>query len=1070
MGAGNYIRSLISRFSIDSSGVKTGADEIKARLTELNNAFLNNKAQIKTLNQEYAKYEEELKKLKKSMSDGGTEAQKAQLAALSAKMSDNRLKAAQLTTAQQDLRNQINATNKELKTYNSSFSETATAADTAKTSIFNMTNAIKGVVMGYTGKKLVEWLFGSTAELETYEKSFEVFLGSAEKAKALMSDMVNLGESIPTIGADAYAAQAKTLMSYGVGLEDITKTLTQLSDLAGGDASKLERIVLAYGQMVAKTKVQGEELRQMTEAGVPLVTTLAEVMGVSVTEFNKMMKNAEVGVDVLYKAVDKLTTGTGQFAGAAAAQAETMAGKIATFQKQWEQFGRDVGAEAFDSIKQTLDGVMETLEEARANGTIEEIADGLGSLINFIVTTGIGAIKVTLQFKEAIIGVAAAYATWKALDKGAEFIKALADGVKLARTAFVTLTSATKAQTTAQAANNAVASANPYIALAAAIMGVVAVFTAFAVQAGTANGELEKLREEMEHLNSEYTDNTAKNEAEIAILQSQASRYDELRQKTSLTAKEKAELDGIASQLKKTLGGEVEIVDSQTGSYKDLNEQIQNFIANSRNRIEMQFLEDAALKSRETLEKLKEDYSDAVQLKADWDLREQQFLQSPLAWFADGERLKELSVEGFTNAIKHNYGMMGDAVSKAGDKIDEEQETYNKLIERLNELSSEADNAGDKIDDTNDDLKDLADTAQTTAETLQELQAAVSLVSSAMSEQGKNGQISLSTYIKLKEAGYEAALSTNNLTGAFLLNIDTLKDLTKKTYEAKIAEDELALSQMRRIMISPPESAVKEMEDEIALYKALLKQLNEGTGEFSSSGSGSGGSSGTGKTAFELALADLKYNLDMEYITQKQYYDRLEALNEQHNKNNLDLYRQYEVEVKKGRDKLLDETVSANEKQLDSMLKSYNSYLDGLKQARKNAQEDEDLQSQINAVDTRLEYEQMDDFSRYELEKKRKELVKQQEDVAFDRMIEAKKTEAETLVTDLKGRIDLTSQQTTAALASVNAMLENMARYSQNITNNTSKTINNYSNSFALTNPYYSLEQIANYVIKKIGG
>ena len=71
---------------------------------------------------------------------------------------------------------------------------------------------------------------------------------------------------------------------------------------------------------------------------------------------------------------------------------------------------------------------------------------------------------------------------------------------------------------------------------------------------------------------------------------------------------------------------------------------------------------------------------------------------------------------------------------------------------------------------------------------------------------------------------------------------------------------------------------------------------------------------------------------------------------------------------------------------------------------------------------------------------------------------------------DLKGRIDLTSQQTTAALASVNTMLENMARYSQNITNNTSKTINNYSNSFALSNPYYSMEQIANYVIKKIGG
>lgn len=49
----------------------------------------------------------------------------------------------------------------------------------------------------------------------------------------------------------------------------------------------MDRITLAYGQMLAKGKVTGEELMQMTEAGVPLQTALAESIGVTGEEFSK---------------------------------------------------------------------------------------------------------------------------------------------------------------------------------------------------------------------------------------------------------------------------------------------------------------------------------------------------------------------------------------------------------------------------------------------------------------------------------------------------------------------------------------------------------------------------------------------------------------------------------------------------------------------------------------------------------------------------------------------------------------------------------------------------------------
>lgn len=54
----------------------------------------------------------------------------------------------------------------------------------------------------------------------------------------------------------------------------------------------MDRITLAYGQMLAKGKVTGEELMQMAEAGVPLQTALAESIGVTGEEFSKWYQRA----------------------------------------------------------------------------------------------------------------------------------------------------------------------------------------------------------------------------------------------------------------------------------------------------------------------------------------------------------------------------------------------------------------------------------------------------------------------------------------------------------------------------------------------------------------------------------------------------------------------------------------------------------------------------------------------------------------------------------------------------------------------------------------------------------
>ena len=83
--------------------------------------------------------------------------------------------------------------------------------------------------------------------------------------------------------------------------------MTQLGDAAQGNADKFNRVSLAYGQMVSKGKVTGEELLQMTEAGVPMLNALADSMGVTTAEVSKLIEKGQVGIPELNKALESIT-------------------------------------------------------------------------------------------------------------------------------------------------------------------------------------------------------------------------------------------------------------------------------------------------------------------------------------------------------------------------------------------------------------------------------------------------------------------------------------------------------------------------------------------------------------------------------------------------------------------------------------------------------------------------------------------------------------------------------------------------------------------------------------------
>ena len=69
---------------------------------------------------------------------------------------------------------------------------------------------------------------------------------------------------------------AKQLSAYSIPYNELYDTMKRLADISAGVGVDMGRIILAFGQIKAAKFLKGTELRQLTEANIPMVDKLAE--------------------------------------------------------------------------------------------------------------------------------------------------------------------------------------------------------------------------------------------------------------------------------------------------------------------------------------------------------------------------------------------------------------------------------------------------------------------------------------------------------------------------------------------------------------------------------------------------------------------------------------------------------------------------------------------------------------------------------------------------------------------------------------------------------------------------
>lgn len=964
---------LTTRLALNTKGFSKGIQEIKAQLTELNKALELNKQAIADTNKKAKEYQKELDQLKTAEKENGTatKEQKARMAELEKEIDKARTRAAQLKTEQIDLKNGLKNTTNELKKQKAGVSGVSDEMKKMKT-------LITGFIAAYGGKKLWDLLIGSNAEMEQYTTSLEVMLGSAEKASAMIAKMREFAAKTP-LTLDNVISSGTLLMGYGADESSLIDTMTKLGDLASGNAEKMDRITLAYGQMLAKGKVTGEELRQMTEAGVPLQTALAESIGVTGEEFSKMVSKGEVGIDALNKAITELTTGNGKFAGMMEKQSQTMQGMLSTMQDNISEFFRKMGEGAFGEVKSALQDVSDQLAEWEQDGTLDEWAQNLGVLLKNLVAFMKQAISVGFQFKEVILAGAVALGTFKVAVGMGNVISATVAAIR-------SFSAATEAATVKQAAFNAVGAANPYVFIGAAVLTAVA---GIATYVATTNNAAQST-EELAQAASELSDEAQKSVDKAKTLEEVMSKYEDASTKVQSAAEKTQTLKDLQEQLNSAYGDTKEAIDLVNDSYAENIKKLQAATEAERENAKIK-AQAAVNKNNQAQRAMQTDdyFNISLEEKSKLDsaiasnsnLSTDQFstgLFTPdqAYLYVRGKTFKERadSLRYFLNLLKEN----GYETSNSYTQAAEMYEKYNNLATQAAEdealLAAATENTTQKTKENtetkNNNIKtteELTDSTSTLVKNLNEL-------ASAYAEQGKNGNISYDTMLKLIDAGYTQCISLDNETGKIKLNTEAYKELAKAKlasqiaeYDAKIAEsddyqkkydeafkanDAAGMAKYSKLIISAEiegntdklkRDALQSMYDNFDTYMEA--------GSFSSSGSSS--SSSSSDNEFKKASEAYKTEADKKIALIKR-----------------------ELEAKK---ELRDATIKAIDDEIE---------------ARKRLNEDNDLEKQINEVKAQLKYGQLDEFSREQMEKKLQGLYDDKAEKEWQRNAQERKNAA----------------------------------------------------------------------------
>jgi tape measure domain-containing protein len=215
--------------------------------------------------------------------------------------------------------------------------------------------------------------------LERSNISFEVLLGSQEKAKQHMKDLAAFAEKAGSFQLTDVIRGSQRLQAMGFDARNVVSVLTDVSDAAsamGGGQEILDGIVTALGQMKGNGRLAAEEMNQLTERGIPAWRMLSELTGKTQSELRKLSEqgklNGGVAVEGFLRKFREYYGGLGD------KLSDTFDGRMSNFN---DRLDRRL-AEGTLSVQQRTGELVQAASDVLNSPQGEAVAKGFDSIAN----------------------------------------------------------------------------------------------------------------------------------------------------------------------------------------------------------------------------------------------------------------------------------------------------------------------------------------------------------------------------------------------------------------------------------------------------------------------------------------------------------------------------------------------------------------------------------------------------------------------------------------------------------------------------------------------------------------
>ena len=270
----------------------------------------------------------------------------------------------------------------------------------------SLANMARNYVGVFGAVSAVRSLYRIRAEFERQEVALRALMQSASQAREVMGQLQQMALKSPFSVSDIVSF-SKQLSAFSIGNNELVETTKRLADLSAGLGVDMSRLILAYGQVKAATVLRGQELRQFTEAGVPMVQALADqftkLEGRVVTAadvFDRISKKA-VSFEMVKQVLDSMTSEGGRFYDHQAKMVETLYGKMERLGDAYKVMMNQLGSSHDALLKAPIDAITKAMMDWRS--TVRSIvtmlaASGVWKFVNYLKTppqqyAGLGSIK-----------------------------------------------------------------------------------------------------------------------------------------------------------------------------------------------------------------------------------------------------------------------------------------------------------------------------------------------------------------------------------------------------------------------------------------------------------------------------------------------------------------------------------------------------------------------------------------------------------------------------------------------------------------------------------------------------